>query len=840
MGGSLFGEHRPQEPPGQRSNPSPSKAEVAGFVRVAPERAIDLPDGLTYAIPPELADLQPGHRVLIPLGRGNSSAPGIVLERLRGPLPKRFESLDSAQPVGTKELEAELGVKIRKIKPIIARAPGGFPAHLVPLARWLSRYYACPIGMVLAAMQPASVKKSVGQRSVTLIEPTGAQPLVTQLTPSLQAAWEALRARPADAQPLPLKEFRDELGLKTTAPLNKLIKMGILRERTEAIVHARWASRPAAKDSPHPLTEHQAVATDAVIATLGSFAPHLLFGITGSGKTEVYLSILQRVIERDESAIVLVPEISLTPQTAGRFQARFAAQGVAVLHSGLTPAQRHQEWNRVAKGLVRVVVGARSAIFAPLSHRSPAPSDDPSDPPSPATPPLGLIIVDEEHDASYKQDQAPRYHARDVAIKRAQLAACPVLLGSATPSLESWHNAVRQPPASSPVRETTLTPPRYSLLTLPERVAGARLPRVEVVDLNAERQARTTDRHQLHAIGPTLERALTDTIAANDQAILLLNRRGYAHYLACPDPHCAWVLECDHCDATLVEHRAPKHPGKALPNTVKCHHCLAERIRPSLCPTCGKKLTHLGFGTQRVEEELARKFPSLVEGDTLLRLDSDSMRTAEHYFGALERFAAGQVRVLLGTQMIAKGLDFPSVTLVGVINADTAINLPDFRAAERTFQLVAQVAGRAGRSLHARAARVIVQTMNPQEPAIRAAARHDFPAFAQRELADRTAAALPPVARMARIVTRDPKPEKAEASAWGVYRAATGLKIPSLIIRSPAPCAFSRLNDHYRWSVDLHAPSPAPIQNALAALRTRNAITSDAHMTVDVDPIALL
>jgi primosomal protein N' (replication factor Y) len=519
----------------------------------------------------------------------------------------------------------------------------------------------------------------------------------------------------------------------------------------------------------------------------------------------VYLRAIQAVLDRGGSAIVLVPEISLTPQTAGRFIARFGAERVAVLHSALTASQRNLQWTRVAGGEARVVIGARSAVFAPVD---------------PSRAPLGLVVIDEEHDSSYKQDSLPRYHARNVALKRAQLASCPVVMGSATPSLESWHAA---------------TAARVGLLTLHERVGGGRLPAVEIVDLAQERRARDDSSQRIHSLGPRLEHALRGALDAGGQAILLLNRRGYASYIHCPAS--GWVLTCDRCDATMVFHKAPRIVGGGV---VRCHHCLAEQRLPGACPESGERLSLFGAGSQRLEEELARKFPDLALGASLLRLDSDSMRKASDYFEALDAFRRGEARVLVGTQMIAKGLDYPNVRLIGVVNADTAINLPDFRAAERTFQLVAQVAGRAGRSAASASARVIVQTWNPREPALRYAARHDYPGFATHELALRESARLPPITRMARIVVRDPDHHRATNAALALHRSLVELREPRLRLRPPAPCAITRIAGQHRVAIDLLAPGVGPIQRALTHLRNEGRLKADTHTAVDVDPTALL
>jgi primosomal protein N' (replication factor Y) len=500
---------------------------------------------------------------------------------------------------------------------------------------------------------------------------------------------------------------------------------------------------------------------------------------------------------------------------------------VAVLHSGLSAAQRHEEWRRIRAGEVSIVIGARSAIFAPL-------------------PKVGLIIVDEEHEHSYKQDQLPRYNARDVAIKRGQLLNIPVVLGSATPSLESYYNAT--------VKGV------YRLVNLPERVAGYKLPTVEVVDLVEERRSR----QGIHLVSRRLERALNDTLGAGGQAILLLNRRGYANYIACPDHRCGWMKTCDYCDTTMVFHRTEGRgfkvesaqgslndtssdamsgstgtadPAKLKAGLLRCHHCEAEQVMPRVCPSCGKKLSIFGLGTQRVEEELARKFP----GVAMLRMDSDAMRSARDYERSLEAFRAGEVKVLVGTQMIAKGLDFPNVRVVGVISGDTSLHLPDFRAAERTFQLIAQVAGRAGRGQHA--GLVIVQSFSPTDPAIALAAKHDYVTFAKREIALRQDVGLPPVTRMARVVVRDQDltacMEMVGALALSLHEANQSLG-EAVRIRGPMPCAIARIAGFHRQQIELIAQDAASLQRLLTATRNARALKSDQHMAVDVDPLSLL
>ena len=467
----------------------------------------------------------------------------------------------------------------------------------------------------------------------------------------------------------------------------------------------------------------------------GGFSVHLLFGVTGSGKTEVYLRAIDTVVKAGKQAIVLVPEIALTPQTVRRFTQRF--ERVAVMHSGLTSTERHKQWQSIVDGRAQVVVGARSAVFANF-------------------PKLGLIVVDEEHEPSYKQDQAPRYHARDVAIKRGQIENIPVILGSATPSLEMWakvsaegQGARGEGNAMLPACPLPLAP-HYSLHTMPTRVSDRPLPSVELIDMKDANRGR----RGVHLLSPRLEQLLKHTIERKQQAILLLNRRGYSNFIYCSS--CQEAIGCKYCDKTMTFHRGvdlkptdrtaagARHAGQ-----IHCHYCLAVNTLPQVCPKCGKKLSLFGLGTQRVEEELTQKFPDL----RFARVDSDTMRGERSYEELLSKFGSGEIQVLMGTQMLAKGLDFPNVTLVGVVNGDTALSLPDFRAGERTFQLLTQVAGRAGRGEVP--GRVVVQTFNPQDETIRLAVTQDYVTFATRELAARREVNLPPFERQVRIVLRD-------------------------------------------------------------------------------------
>jgi primosomal protein N' (replication factor Y) len=408
------------------------------------------------------------------------------------------------------------------------------------------------------------------------------------------------------------------------------------------------------------------------------------------------------------------------------------------------------------------------------------------------------------------------------------MESCPVVLGSATPSLESWHNARSG---------------RFNLLELPDRVGGGRLPRVEIVDIGKEWGDLRRGSARERSMGNRLRHALAQTLEHGGQAIMLLNKRGFSTLVCCADSSCGWKLECDQCSVLMVQHKST-HAG--VDGFVRCHHCLAQQLVKKLCPVCGQKTVRRGFGTQRVEDELRDQFPELAEEGRLVRVDSDSMQRAGDYFRVLDSFRSGEARVMLGTQMIAKGLDFPGVELIGVINADTALSMPDFRASERTYQLVSQVAGRAGRSEESGAvARVIVQTMQPQERAIRCAAKHDFVSFADRELATRDAALLPPVWRMARVVCRDADAHRAEARAQEVCDALHGAAHDALArndarIYGPMECPIARIAGQFRMAVEVYGRHATLVQEILAKTRSMGVVKSDAKTAVDVDPVALL
>ncbi len=513
-----------------------------------------------------------------------------------------------------------------------------------------------------------------------------------------------------------------------------------------------------------------------------------MHGVTGSGKTEVYIQAIQEVLRFGRQAIVLVPEISLTPQTEARFRSRFG--DVALLHSHLTDAQRRRYWEQIADGRVSLVVGARSAIFAP-------------------TPNLGIIVLDEEHESSFKQDSAPRYNARDVALERARAEKIPLVLGSATPSLESWHRAQSG---------------QFRLISLPSRVNDRPLPSVATIDLRNEYR----DRRSRGAISRQLYLAMDATLKDEGQIILLLNRRGYSTHIQCPA--CGMVLECPHCAIALTHHWQQQ--------IALCHYCDYQVKAPAVCPECSfEGIRYAGFGTQRLEAEVKARFPQ----HTCLRMDTDAMQKPGSHAQAFERFRAGEVRILVGTQMIAKGLDFPNVTLVGVINADTALHLPDFRAAERTFQLVTQVAGRTGRG--DRGGRVLVQTFSPDHPAIAAAVRHDYNAFAAVELPIRESLGYPPFGSMVRLVVRGPAEVTTGQFADEVARRLrTTLDEAQCTARilGPAPAPIAKLRGHFRFQIQIQAGDGPSLRQAVRTATTDLKPPAEVLWMADIDPLDML
>ena len=816
---------------------------------VTVEVALPLPIRNTFTYATRGIVPKEGTRVLVPFGRdqriGWVVGPG-------GPTPKG----------------------LRRLLEVLDEEPS-VPPEILSLCRWMSEYYVAPLGLALRAALPA-VLSDVSRDYLSLRSPEGAgtATVPADLTARARRVLEALAAgRPRAVRslrralgmrsiwpeirslserglvchvtvpPAPppvltrrvvrLVRWLDDLGERDTvfgrarrqreayewleaasgtAELRGILEQGrfsrsvvaalekkqIVAVADEEVLRDPFAGHDAVAAVDHTPTQDQRSALELLQAALEEKKPRpvLLHGITGSGKTLVYVELLRQVIQRGHTAIVLVPEISLTPQAVTRFRAAFGDL-VAVLHSGLSEGERYDQWRQLRAGDKRIAVGARSALFAPLRD-------------------LGVIVVDEEHDGSYKQSEAPRYHARDLAVVRAGMAGAICVLGSATPALESWVNVERG---------------KFAIARLPERVGGGRLPQVRVVDLRQRRRQVEEDSvHGASILTPGLIEAVRERIRRKEQVILLLNRRGYASFIQCRE--CGDVRRCVRCSVSLTFHRVS---GRLL-----CHHCSYEEVAPERCGSCGgRDLSNRGMGTEKVERVVAETFPDA----RLARMDVDTTSGKWAHHEILGRVERGEVDVLMGTQMIAKGLDFPRVTLVGVINADVGIHLPDFRASERTFQLLSQVAGRAGR--RRLEGEVIVQTSLPEHYAIQAALSHDYEGFAKRELEERRHPAYPPWVRLANVVLSSPDPEAAAAAAeravaWVSPRLAPSGRSAVEVI-GPAPTPIERLHGRWRWHFLLRTGSATALTEVCRSLveEFRPAGT-DIRLVLDRDPVALL
>ncbi len=594
------------------------------------------------------------------------------------------------------------------------------------------------------------------------------------------------------------KELADRAGV-TSSVVEALVRKGVLQRkrvqvRRDPLVSLRHLQASAAAE-PFELTAEQAEAVAAITRELereGKKRTILVHGVTGSGKTEVYMRAVAAALSRGEQAIVLVPEIALTSQIVERFSARFG-RDIAVLHSGLSLGERHDEWQRIREGQASIVIGARSAIFAPL-------------------PRLGIIIVDEEHETAYKQEESPRYHAREVAEKRAELSDAVLVLGSATPSIETYYRA----------KQGIID--RYGL---PARVCGFKMPTVRVVDM---RQEEHHDGGQ-PIFSEALRQAISLHIDRGGQIILFLNRRGHSTVILCKD--CGHVMRCQHCDVALTYHSARQ--------ALRCHYCDYTVRPPDVCPKCkGRVIKYFGVGTEKVERQLAIEFP----GIEVVRLDVDTTRRKHSHMQILERFRSGAARVLVGTQMVAKGLDYPNVSLVGVVSADTSLNLPDFRSAERTFQLILQVAGRAGRSMQG--GEVIVQTYCPDHYSIVAASQCDYEGFFERELQARKEACYPPFARMASILLHGADERKVMRSADRVaalLRSRLTETTPAVEILGPSPAALVRVKNQYRWYVLLKGPDLSgviPLLRNVIAHVVPKLRRAGVAMSITIDPMNMM
>ncbi len=614
--------------------------------------------------------------------------------------------------------------------------------------------------------------------------------------PSLTEKQQAILAElAASGGELPLAELRRRDLSSST--IQTLVRRGLVRIEERAELFRLGGLAPTA--APFRLNAAQTDALATLTAALGAFHPFLLHGITGSGKTAVYLAAMQKALDRGLSSILLVPEIGLTPQTAGLLDAAFG-QKVALLHSALTPEERSEQWRRIRRGDASIIVGTRSAIFAPAPN-------------------LGLILVDEEHDQSYKQEETPRYNARDVAVMRAKLAAAVVVMGSATPSLESWHNADRG---------------KYTRIDMRDRVMNRPLPEVELIDMRREFQQTGRDEIFSRALIEQTKAALE----RGEQALILLNRRGYSFAVMCRA--CGEKLDCQNCAIALTHHKAASEDLSEVRvgQRLECHYCGYKRTVPARCPKCDSEhLFYLGAGSQQGEERLLEIFP----GARIGRMDRDTVRGRGDLERLLARLHSGEINLLVGTQMIAKGHDIHNVTLVGVVGCDHALSMPDFRAAERVFQLMTQVSGRAGRG--ELPGRVVVQTYYPDHYAILAATAHDYKAFAERELKYRRWMHYPPFGVLANVLVHSQKMEEAAGWAAALGKYLVQNQNPGVVrVLGPCTAPIARIKNVYRFHMILKSASRKALNAALRAMiaHADEAGIPRRNLVVDVDALRLM
>ncbi len=751
-----------------------------------------------YLIPPELADqVQVGTRVKVPFGA--RQVIGVV----------------------TALAEQSTHTNLRSVIKTVG-APALITPKVLDLARWIAGYYCCPVETALKSVLPETVRR----------EEEGWQKRLFVHALPLTGQMPKLTRRQADVWNV-VEEWREvsmqellRLTSTTADTVRRLEDKGLVRIAPQISERDPYAHETILPTQPLKLNAEQQKALDTICSAIDSIMPEmpamkstgsiemgagtggrgsmanvpaqeatfLLHGVTGSGKTEVYLQAIAHALTRGMGAIVLVPEISLTPQTVERFKARYSSGPlqtlVAVLHSHLSGGERHDEWHKIRQGRARIVIGARSAVFAPVD-------------------PLGLVIVDEEHEHSYKQEDAPRYHARDVAVVRGQRERAVVVLGSATPSLESYYNARRG---------------KYALLELPTRVDDRRLPLVRVVDMRHEA------RHDrgVPIFSQMLHDAMLSRLERHEQAILFLNRRGYSTSLQCT--RCGYVAGCPNCSVALTYHRTRQK--------LCCHICGYEAVAPTTCPNADCRnpaIRYAGIGTQRVEEALGRLLPRA----RIQRMDSDVFARKEDYRRILGDFRSGKIDILVGTQMIAKGLHFPNVTLVGIIYADLSLHVPDFRAAERTFQLLTQVSGRAGRGDVE--GEVVVQSFTPFHPAVQYARRHDFVSFYEQEIEYRQELKYPPLSRIALLTLQGRNEDKVRFTAAHIRRQLDETLAPckDRIVAGPAPAPLLRAETYYRYQVMIRTRRMALASARLASMSQSLTLPDDVRLTIDIDPVNL-
>lgn len=749
-----------------------------------------------YSVPPEYEDrVAVGSRVMVEFGR--RLVTGYVVEVGDNSDFLRAETASATPVAASPSFLPGLDVPVAEAKPKlkpIAKLDGDIPVilpSLVKLARWMAQYYCSTVGRCLQTLLPAPVRTGHGKEKIRLyVDPVAEIPSDTKLTSRQKELYDNLVRVGGGWMQQVCTEFKC-----SPETVRNLVKAGAASIEEKQVRRDPFANRRIIPSKPLPLNDEQAFALKSIESaasqtddmSLPPPKPVLLFGVTGSGKTEVYLQAIASVLRAGKGAIVLVPEIALTPQTVQRFRSRFG-ENIAVLHSALSDGERFDEWKRIRAGEARVVVGPRSAVFAPIEK-------------------LGLIVVDEEHEPSYKQDEAPRYNARDVAVMRAHLEHCAVVLGSATPALESWKN---------------LKTGKYTVARLSKRASeDAVMPLVHIVDMRREAAesggARLFSRQLLDAVHDRLNR--------NEQVILFLNRRGFSTSLVCPN--CGYVATCEACDIAYTYHRHD--------DCLRCHLC-GDWKRPSQkCPQCGSpEFKYSGFGTQRVEDIVSKCFPHAA----IARMDADSTSRKYSHDDILADFRTGKTQILIGTQMIAKGLHFPNVTLVGIVMADSSLHIPDFRAGERTFQLLAQVSGRTGRG--AIPGEVYVQTYTPDHQAVQMARTENFEGFAEYELGVREKMWYPPYSHLSCLTFTGPD-ENAVGALAGDIAAAIRLRTGAAVkVSEPCPALIAKVNNLYRYQVVIRSDSIAKLIPALNAAQKTCPAPDTIKVSVDIDALSMM
>jgi primosomal protein N' (replication factor Y) len=725
-----------------------------------------------YEVPPALT-LAVGTRVRVPV-------------RMRSVLGTIIALSDTTEASG-----------VRPITDVVGGEPA-LSAQLIRLAEWMSDYYCCPIEAAMRTVLPNVIRKAeVGHkmrlfarlaREITAEEIAGIEKKSERQAEVLAALRDAGKA-------IPVTELCEQCGAAHHT-IQSLAKKGLIIIEPEKVERDPYGAEIFIANKNLELNEEQAAvfarvahAIDQVTAPTPdtTLKPFLLHGVTGSGKTEIYLQAIERALNHGLGAILLVPEISLTPQTVERFKSRFAAthHEVAVLHSHLSEGERHDEWHRIRSGRARIAIGARSAVFAPVEK-------------------LGVIIVDEEHENTYKQEETPRYHGRDLAVLRGHLEKCAVVLGSATPSLETAHNAATG---------------KYELLRLTMRVDDQKMPFIRIVDMRMEAKKSSP------ILSDPLSAAITKRLEKKEQVILFLNRRGFSTTLLCGK--CGYVAECPNCSVSLTFHRAT--------NRIVCHICGHLAVAPPKCPDCKDPgIKYSGTGTEKVEDAVAKFFPKAI----VRRMDADAMQRREAYRETLDAFRTGKIDILVGTQMIAKGLHFPNVTLVGIVNADMGLHLPDFRASERTFQLLTQVAGRAGRGDVE--GEVVVQSYTPFHPAIQFARHHDFIGFYDQEIEWREKMEQPPFTHFVLITVRSPHQQRAQLSIETLHRRLKEVLPPGVTLGEPSPAPLEKSHGNFRFHLALRTRAVLKLSRALRTVLDKLTWPDDVFVVVDVDAHHLL